>query len=111
MLRGFFTAEVAFSIVLAFIILYSSVKYKAKIFSPQGKAALKANISFMKIAVAIGMISLFIFMAVESAEIIGGSVTKYDLMLFHEIGEAVHMFLIVIALSFFLLVLDKIKRA
>lgn len=111
MLTEFFAAEVTLSIILASLVLFMAYKYRDIIRSKRGKKTLKDNMLVMKVGVALALMSLFVFLAAESLEVLEGSFAPgYNLSKFHEIGEAVHVFFSILALGIFIQVLDDIRR-
>lgn len=110
MLKEFFATEVSLSMILGLIILFIAYKYRAKILSPRGKEILKSDISILKIGVAMSILSLFVFLIAESADILMGLAPGYDWAKISESGEVLHMFFTVIALVAFVYALNRVRR-
>ncbi|MFQ5815301.1 MAG: hypothetical protein ACE5G7_02275 [Candidatus Hydrothermarchaeaceae archaeon] len=110
MLEEFLAVGSVLFMVLAIIILYLAYTHRAKLLSPQGKEVVKANILIIRLGAAMGMVSLFLFLVAESADILSGSTSAYNLKIIHVVGESLHVVFLVITLGIFLHVLDKVRR-
>lgn len=100
---------VVITTLLASIVLFMAIKYRAKILSPRGREVIRGETPKIRMAGALGMVSLFVYLAILSSRIINGISLDYELGIHYYIGELVHLSLLVVMASTFLHLLYKIK--